>query len=150
MTLASCEDPTASTSTASSASPSVHASGPPAPVASASSEAPTTTAEPTPTPSVDAKNWRNHPAVVEIRSLCQAVDEGIAPQIVAKIGSRPQALTAEVEQMLQDRPRVSGSNVQPGLSRAAQDALNRALQRDERVSISLVPIGDGLFLARKR
>jgi ATP-dependent Clp protease ATP-binding subunit ClpB len=46
--------------------------------------------------------------------------------VVAKIGARPQALTAEVEQMLQDRPRVSGSNVQPGLSRAAQDVLNRA------------------------
>jgi caffeoyl-CoA O-methyltransferase len=29
-------------------------------------------------------------------------------------------------------------------------ALNEHIQRDERVSISLVPIGDGLFLARKR
>jgi O-methyltransferase len=30
------------------------------------------------------------------------------------------------------------------------DVLNRKLQRDERVTISLVPIGDGLMLARKR
>lgn len=30
------------------------------------------------------------------------------------------------------------------------DALNRKVQRDERVSASLVPIGDGLLLARKR
>ena len=29
-------------------------------------------------------------------------------------------------------------------------ALNRALRDDERISISLVPIGDGLTLARKR
>jgi caffeoyl-CoA O-methyltransferase len=29
-------------------------------------------------------------------------------------------------------------------------ALNERIQRDERMSISLVPIGDGLFLARKR
>ncbi len=30
------------------------------------------------------------------------------------------------------------------------DALNRKMQQDDRVSVSLVPIGDGLMLARKR
>jgi ATP-dependent Clp protease ATP-binding subunit ClpB len=63
---------------------------------------------------------------IHILAALMQQDEGIAPQIVAKIGSRPQALASEVEQMLQDRPRVSGSNVQPGLSRQAQDVLNRA------------------------
>ncbi len=63
---------------------------------------------------------------IHILAALMQQDEGIAPQIVAKIGARPQALTAEIEQMLQDRPRVSGSNVQPGLSRQAQDVLNRA------------------------
>ena len=29
-------------------------------------------------------------------------------------------------------------------------ALNAKMGRDERVSVSLLPIGDGLFLARKR
>jgi caffeoyl-CoA O-methyltransferase len=35
-------------------------------------------------------------------------------------------------------------------SSRAIDALNRKIQRDERVTLSLVPIGDGLLLARKR
>ncbi len=35
-------------------------------------------------------------------------------------------------------------------SARAIDALNRKIQRDDRVTASLVPIGDGLMLARKR
>jgi caffeoyl-CoA O-methyltransferase len=35
-------------------------------------------------------------------------------------------------------------------STVAIRALNERLSHDERVSVSLVPIGDGLFLARKR
>ncbi|MBZ0285990.1 MAG: AAA family ATPase, partial [Anaerolineae bacterium] len=52
--------------------------------------------------------------------------DGVVPEVVAKIGARPANLLAELEQMLNDRPRVSGSNAQIGLSRAAQDILTRA------------------------
>src|SRR5690606_42089051 len=40
--------------------------------------------------------------------------DGVVPEVVAKIGARPQALLAELEQMLQSRPRAYGSNVQVG------------------------------------
>ena len=52
--------------------------------------------------------------------------EGVVPQVVNKIGGRPGALLAELEQILTDRPRVSGSNAQVGLSRDAQNVLTRA------------------------
>src|SRR5215216_5484006 len=52
--------------------------------------------------------------------------EGVVPEVVAKIGARPQTLLAELEQMLQDRPRAYGSNAQIGLSRSTVDVLNRA------------------------
>ena len=52
--------------------------------------------------------------------------DGVVPEVVAKIGARPANLLAELEQMLNDRARVSGSNAQIGLSRAAQDILTRA------------------------
>jgi ATP-dependent Clp protease ATP-binding subunit ClpB len=65
--------------------------------------------------------------------------EGVVPEVVAKIGGRPAVLLSELEQMLSDRPRVSGSNIQPGLSRATDTALTRAegearKMRDEYVS----------------
>ncbi|MBZ0296548.1 MAG: ATP-dependent chaperone ClpB [Anaerolineae bacterium] len=65
--------------------------------------------------------------------------EGVVPEVIGKIGARPQALLSELEQMLQNRPQVSGSNAQIGLSRATQQVLNRAEQeakkmRDEYVS----------------
>ncbi len=59
--------------------------------------------------------------------------EGIAPEVVAKIGARPQALLAELEQTLQSRPRAYGSNAQPNLGRAATDLLNRAEQQAGRM-----------------
>jgi caffeoyl-CoA O-methyltransferase len=37
-----------------------------------------------------------------------------------------------------------------GTDTAALQALNDKLHRDERVDLSLLPIGDGLTLARKR
>ncbi|MBX3084016.1 MAG: ATP-dependent chaperone ClpB [Anaerolineae bacterium] len=53
-------------------------------------------------------------------------NEGIVPEVIAKIGARPAALTNTVEQILRDKPQVHGSNSQLGLSRAATDVLNRA------------------------
>ncbi len=52
--------------------------------------------------------------------------DGVVPEIAAKIGARPQALLAELEQTLNDRPRTYGSNAKAGLSRAATDALTQA------------------------
>ncbi len=53
-------------------------------------------------------------------------DEGVVPEVVAKIGGRPANLQQELEQMLQNRPRVSGSNVDPTLSRDTVQTLNKA------------------------
>jgi len=52
--------------------------------------------------------------------------EGVVPEVVAKIGARPANLLTELEHMLDSRPRVSGSNVQVGLSRAGVNVLTRA------------------------
>lgn len=60
---------------------------------------------------------------------------------------RPGGLIA-LDNMLSDGRVVNPQPDQP--SAQAVDALNRKLQRDERVTTSLVPIADGLMLARKR
>ncbi len=52
--------------------------------------------------------------------------EGVVPEVVSKIGGRPANLQAELEQMIQDRPRVSGSNVDPTLARGTVQVLNQA------------------------
>jgi len=52
-----------------------------------------------------------------------------------------------------DNALKAGRVVQPAPDDAdarGMDALNRKIQRDERVTASLVPIGDGLMLARRR
>ncbi|MFO7322095.1 MAG: ATP-dependent chaperone ClpB [Chloroflexota bacterium] len=59
--------------------------------------------------------------------------DGVVPEVVAKIGARPQALLAELEQMLQSRPRAYGSNVQVGLSRQTVETLNRAEAEAQRM-----------------
>jgi len=52
-------------------------------------------------------------------------EDGVVPQVIARIGD-PITLGREVEASLSARPKAYGSNVQPGLSRAASDALNAA------------------------
>jgi ATP-dependent Clp protease ATP-binding subunit ClpB len=52
--------------------------------------------------------------------------DGVAPEVVSKIGARPQVLLGEIEASLRDRPRAYGSNAQPGLSRPATDVLTQA------------------------
>ena len=52
--------------------------------------------------------------------------DGVVPQVVSKIGGRTSALIAELEAMLNNRPKVSGTNVQVNLQRATVDALTRA------------------------
>ena len=65
--------------------------------------------------------------------------DGVVPEVVSKIGARPDALIAQLEGALQGRPKVYGSSAQIGLHRAAADALARAEKearkmRDEYVS----------------
>jgi caffeoyl-CoA O-methyltransferase len=60
---------------------------------------------------------------------------------------RPGGLLA-IDNVLWGGSVADPSNTSPS-SRAIR-TLNERLRTDERVSISLVPIGDGLFLARKR
>ena len=65
-------------------------------------------------------------------ALMQQAD-GVVPEVVAKIGARPQALLNELEQNLESRPRVSGSNAQVGLSRTTQQMLSRAEQQAKKM-----------------
>ncbi len=65
--------------------------------------------------------------------------DGVTPQVVAKIGARPDALMAELQGTLESRSKVYGSNQQPALSRTTGDTLTRAERearkmRDEYVS----------------
>ncbi len=48
------------------------------------------------------------------------------PQVVAKIGGRPQAVISDLETLVRSRPKVSGSTTQVTLQRATVDALTRA------------------------
>jgi ATP-dependent Clp protease ATP-binding subunit ClpB len=52
--------------------------------------------------------------------------DGVAPQVIARIGVNVPALVGEVESALASRPKVHGSNAPVGLARAASDALNAA------------------------
>src|SRR5579859_5899792 len=78
--------------------------------------------------------------------------DGIVPQVIAKIGTRPATLTADLEQQLASKPKVYGSNSQVGLSRAASEVLTGAEReakqmKDEYVStehVLLALTGDKL------
>jgi ATP-dependent Clp protease ATP-binding subunit ClpB len=88
-------------------------------------------------------------------SLIRQTD-GVVPQVLQKLNQNPDQLAAILERDLNARPRVSGSNVQVSLSRAANDVLESAEReaksmRDEYVSTehillalakSHTPIGD--------
>lgn len=72
-----------------------------------------------------------HPAIEPLHVLVALMQqaEGVVPEVVAKIGGRPQALVAELEQTLESKPRVSGSNAEVGLSRQTQQVLTKAEQQ---------------------
>ncbi len=83
----------------------------------------------------------NHSAIepAHVLAALLAQEDGVVPQLVAKIGVRPAVLLQDVKAMLDNLPRVTGSNVQIGLSRQTTDALTRAEQiarrmRDDYVS----------------
>jgi ATP-dependent Clp protease ATP-binding subunit ClpB len=52
--------------------------------------------------------------------------DGVVPDVIAKAGARPAVVLAELMNLLNSRARVSGSNMQPSLSRAVMEVLNRA------------------------
>ena len=60
-------------------------------------------------------------------------EDGVVPQIVAKIGVQPAQLLRETDTVLDGLPRVSGSNVQIGLSRQTTDVLNAAEKHANRM-----------------
>lgn len=65
-------------------------------------------------------------------SLLQQKD-GVVPEIIAKIGGRPAALLMEVEGILNNLPRVSGSTSQVGLSRATVQILTDSERQAEKM-----------------
>src|SRR5690606_24665517 len=58
-------------------------------------------------------------------ALLQQAD-GVAPQVISKIGARLPGVIGDVQSALAAKPKVYGSAAQIGLSRAAVDVLNRA------------------------
>jgi ATP-dependent Clp protease ATP-binding subunit ClpB len=72
--------------------------------------------------------------------------DGVAPEVIAKIGGRPAVVQADLNRALQNKPRVSGSNAQPTVSRALLETFNRAesqasQMKDEYVSTEHLLIG---------
>ncbi len=57
--------------------------------------------------------------------------EGIVPKVLQKLGQNPDQLAAIIERDLQARPRVSGSNVQTGLSKRRQRGLDGRRTRSQ-------------------
>ncbi len=74
-----------------------------------------------------------HSALEPLHMLIALIgqQDGVVPEVIAKIGARPQTVQTELEQMLADRPRTYGSNAQPNLSRAALDVFTKAEKRSQ-------------------
>src|SRR5205085_344401 len=53
-------------------------------------------------------------------------NDGVVPQIVQKIGARPDMLIADMETALRTKPQVHGSNAQISASRDLINMLNKA------------------------
>jgi ATP-dependent Clp protease ATP-binding subunit ClpB len=58
-------------------------------------------------------------------ALVQQAD-GVVPQVIGKIGARPQTVAADLQNMLANRPKVYGSAAQVGIGRAAVKVLTDA------------------------
>jgi len=70
----------------------------------------------------------NHQAI-ELTHLLLALlqqDQGVVPAIVTKVAGSPLALRQELKNELDNRPKISGTNMDVGLSRPAADALQSA------------------------
>jgi ATP-dependent Clp protease ATP-binding subunit ClpB len=88
---------------------------------------------------VRAQNTANefgHPHIEPMHILYSLLEprDGVAAEVIAKIGGRPEAVRAEAEAALKSRPRTYGSNAQASLSRASHDLLNRAEREADRMT----------------
>ncbi len=74
-----------------------------------------------------AQNY-NHQAIEPTHLLLALLqqDQGVVPAIVTKVAGSPLALRQELQNELDNRPRISGANMDVGLSRPAADALQAA------------------------
>ncbi|MBE2182263.1 MAG: ATP-dependent chaperone ClpB [Anaerolineae bacterium] len=66
---------------------------------------------------------------IEPVHLAVALNEqkaGVVPEVIAKIGARPAVVLSDLMVMLETKPRVSGSNAQPTISRPLLEIFNRA------------------------
>jgi len=80
---------------------------------------------------VDANNSLIEPAHLLAALLSQK--EGVVPQIIGKIGAKPQIVLSEVEAMIGNLPRVTSGHVQIALGRQAADALSKAEKHAQRM-----------------
>ncbi|MBN1303766.1 MAG: ATP-dependent chaperone ClpB [Anaerolineales bacterium] len=53
-------------------------------------------------------------------------EQGVVPALVTRVAGSPQALLSEVQAALEGRPKISGANLDTGLSRPAADVLQAA------------------------
>ncbi|MDR3577756.1 MAG: ATP-dependent chaperone ClpB [Anaerolineaceae bacterium] len=73
-------------------------------------------------------------------------EDGVVPALVTKIAGSPAALRQEVQQDLENRPKIYGANMEVGLSRPAADVLSAAERyakgmQDEYVSTEHILLG---------
>jgi ATP-dependent Clp protease ATP-binding subunit ClpB len=53
-------------------------------------------------------------------------EDGVVPALVTRISGSQDAIREDIEKDLENRPKVYGGNMQPGLSKAASDVINAA------------------------
>ena len=82
-------------------------------------------------------------------------EQGVVPAIVTKISGSPQAILDDVEKDLAQRPKISGSNLDPSLARATSDVLKAAERyakgmQDEYISTEHILLGLADSAEKKR
>ncbi len=90
----------------------------------------------------------NHQAIEPMHLLLALLqqDQGVVPAIVTKVAGSPLALSQELQNDLDKRPKISGANMDVGLSRPAADVLQAAERyakgmQDEYVSTEHLLLG---------
>jgi ATP-dependent Clp protease ATP-binding subunit ClpB len=90
----------------------------------------------------------NHQAIEPTHLLLALLqqDQGVVPAIVTKVAGSPLAIRDELQKGLNNRPKISGANMDVGLSRPAADTLQAAERyakgmQDEYVSTEHILLG---------